>query len=215
MVLSKRLNILKEYVSKDLDCADIGADHGLLITSLANENDTNQYLGVENKIGPYNNLTNNINLLSKHNNVSAILSDGLELVSENFKSIVIAGMGSDLIIKIIKKSIHKILNINEFIIDAHNNILKILYFMNEIDFFLVKIDFLIEKGVGYFLLKFIKNNTSLTSKNMDLFLNFCKNNKKIIVYIKNKNYKKEIYYNDIDNTVLDQNILFVKLLERN
>ena len=56
MVLSKRLNILKNFVSKDLDCADIGADHGLLIISLGNQYFKNKYLGIENKIGPFNNL---------------------------------------------------------------------------------------------------------------------------------------------------------------
>ena len=134
MVLSKRLNILKNFVSKDLDCADIGADHGLLIISLGNQYFKNKYLGIENKIGPFNNLNNNILKLSKNNNVSCKLSDGLKDVSSNFKSIVLAGMGSELIIRIIKESLNKIINIDEFVIDAHNNVFKILSFMDEIDF---------------------------------------------------------------------------------
>ena len=156
MVLSKRLNILKNFVSKDLDCADIGADHGLLIISLGNQNFKNKYLGIENKIGPFNNLNNNILKLSKNNNVSCKLSDGLKDVSSNFKSIVLAGMGSELIIRIIKESLNKIINIDEFVIDAHNNVFKILSFMDEIDFLLIKLSLLKKKRSVTFYLSLLK-----------------------------------------------------------
>ena len=215
MVLSKRLNILKNFVSKDLDCADIGADHGLLIISLGNQYFKNKYLGIENKIGPFNNLNNNILKLSKNNNVSCKLSDGLKDVSSNFKSIVLAGMGSELIIKIIKESLNKIININEFIIDAHNNVFKILSFMDEIDFSLDKIEFIKEKEIGYFLFKFTKNIFCKKTNNLSQFVMFCKNNKEVFLYFMQKNDNKLSYYLKHNNIILDEYLIFNRIIERN
>lgn len=215
MVLSKRLNILKNFVSKDLDCADIGADHGLLIISLGNQYFKNKYLGIENKIGPFNNLNNNILKLNKNNNVSCKLSDGLKDVSNNFKSIVLAGMGSELIIKIIKESLNKIINIDEFIIDAHNNVFKILSFMDEIDFSLDKIEFIKEKEIGYFLFKFTKNIFCKKTNNLSRFVMFCKNNKEVFLYFKQKNNNKFSYCLKHNNIILDEYLIFNRIIERN
>lgn len=215
MVLSRRLNILKKFVSKDLDCADIGADHGLLIISLGNQYIKNKYLGIENKIGPFNNLNNNILRLSKNNNVSCKLSDGLKDVSSNFKSIILAGMGSELIIKIIKESLKKIINIDEFIIDAHNNVFKILSFMEEIDFSLDKIEFIKEKEIGYFLFKFKKNIFNKKTNNLSQFVMFCKNNKEVFLYFEQKNENKFSYYLKQNNIILDEHLIFNRIIERN
>lgn len=215
MVLSKRLNILKNFVSKDLDCADIGADHGLLIISLGNQYFKNKYLGIENKIGPFNNLNNNILKLGKNNNVSCKLSDGLKDVSSNFKSIVLAGMGSELIIRIIKESLNKIINIDEFIIDAHNNVFKILSFMDEIDYSLDKIEFIKEKEIGYFLFKFTKNIFYKKTNNLSQFVMFCKNNKEVFLYFEQKNDNKFSYYLKHNNIILDEYLIFNRIIERN
>lgn len=109
MNLSKRLQAIVSLVPKDIPSADIGADHGLLITYLVKNNIIPYGYASDNKKGPYDNLTKRIqeeNLFSK---IETSLCDGLSSYSpKKYPTIIICGMGGDLIKNILKKDENKV-----------------------------------------------------------------------------------------------------------
>lgn len=156
---SKRIIVLSNLCSGNYDMADIGADHGFLSILLAKKYANKNILAIENKKGPYENLLNNIinEGLNNNSNLKISLSDGLDKVSDNYKCIILAGMGFLNIKNIIFKNIKKISFIDEFIVDCHTNFFELIEFMKELNYGIFKIQILEESNIIYFLIKFKKN----------------------------------------------------------
>ena len=162
MPLSKRLSSICLLLDHEADIADIGADHGEVVKYIALRNPNNSFLAIENKLGPFKRLRNN---LLNCQNATCLLSDGLKDVSSNYAEIVIAGMGGENIISIIKRSIEKIMFINAFIIDAHSDFDKVYNFLFSLNFKIDKSIFVYENNKAYLIAKFIKNSTKQVTVN--------------------------------------------------
>lgn len=121
MKLSKRLQVIADMVPTNIPCADIGSDHGLLVKYLIENNIVPFAYASDNKVGPYNRLTTNLLTLINRGLVEVNLKDGLEDLSEKYRSVVIAGMGGDLIVKIIKSHQNLLKNIDYFLLSPHGN----------------------------------------------------------------------------------------------
>lgn len=188
-MLSKRLNCIYDFIDKTNNVADIGADHGLLSIELANANKDKMYLAIENKSGPFLKLKQNVDKKNKYNNICYLKSDGLDDVNEEYKTIIIAGIGTYNIISIIKSNLKKILNVSEIIIDSHKNIPELIDFMYEIGFKVEKCKLIFENNIYYFIFKFIKSNNN-DKFTISIFLNELENLNKVYNKL---NYLKNIY----------------------
>lgn len=97
-----RLNTICSLVAKNAVVHDIGCDHGYLLLKLYPNISCGFALDVAQK--PLNTAINTINQNNLGDKITAILSDGLEKVDpEIADTIVIAGMGAELIIDILSK----------------------------------------------------------------------------------------------------------------
>lgn len=119
MSLSKRLQAIFDLVEDGVSLADIGSDHGKLVIELAKAKRCHKLFCNDNKIGPYNILKNNV--LAWSNEIEVSLSDGLEKVPRDIDTIVIAGMGGELIVDILKKE-PKVLKHVDTLILAPNSV---------------------------------------------------------------------------------------------
>jgi len=119
MLISKRLKTIGDLISDNDIVVDVGADHGLLETYLISKNKNISITAVENKIGPYRILEEN---LKNYKNVHLSLSNGIECVDKHTKTVVIAGMGGLNIVSILSKFPEKTKYLNKIIIDAHRDI---------------------------------------------------------------------------------------------
>lgn len=119
MSLSKRLQAIFDLVEDGTSLADIGSDHGKLVIELAKAKKSHKLFCNDNKIGPYNILKSNV--LACNNEIEVSLSDGLEKVPTDIDTIVIAGMGGELIVEILKKD-SQVLNHIETLILAPNSL---------------------------------------------------------------------------------------------
>jgi tRNA (adenine22-N1)-methyltransferase len=155
-MLSKRLQTIYDLVDKNSNLADIGADHGFLLIELAKSNKCNLLLGVENKSGPYDKLVENIKINTLNDRIRTSLSDGLCNVPSDYNTIVIAGMGTENIIKIISNSIKKIDFIDTFIIDSHTKVDELRKFMVSIGYKISNEEILREDNIVYEIIKFVK-----------------------------------------------------------
>ena len=156
-MFSKRLNTIAKLIDNEYPLADIGSDHGQLIEILINNGFNNDILGVENKEGPFSNLSKNISKLNNPN-IKVSFSNGLCDVSDYYKTIVIAGMGFETIKNIINDSIKKLDSIETFIIDCHTNFEQVRPFFCNLGYYIENEISLNEKNIYYDIIKFKKGH---------------------------------------------------------
>lgn len=119
MVFPERIVEIANLIEPNSCVADVGADHGKLELFLVANKDIKSIVAIENKIGPYNILKENLIGLKK---VRTSLSDGLTAVDKNVDCIVIAGMGGQNIKNILNKHPDHAKQAKTIIIDAHRDI---------------------------------------------------------------------------------------------
>lgn len=117
-MISERLKAIASLVHNGENVIDIGCDHGLLDIYLTLHNN-NKCIASDINENALNQAKKNINKYNLENKIKTILSDGLNNIEINEKStIIISGMGTSNIIKIVNKIDDQYLN--DLIISSHN-----------------------------------------------------------------------------------------------
>lgn len=102
--LSPRLALVSKMVRPGVRLADIGTDHAYLPVSLINEGKINSAIAADVRVGPLENAKMTILQNSLSSSIETRLSDGLDEIGENdADDIVFAGMGGELIVKLMEK----------------------------------------------------------------------------------------------------------------
>lgn len=102
--LDERLALCASFVRKGTRLADIGTDHAYLPVWLARNGLIRSAVAADVRIGPLENAKENIRRYNVEDIVTTVLSDGLDNIEPSqAQDIVIAGMGGELIAKIIDK----------------------------------------------------------------------------------------------------------------
>lgn len=103
--LSKRLNLCADFIREDSKLADIGTDHAYLPIYLLLKNKVKTAVACDINQGPLDSAEANAVRFGLENKLVLKLSDGLEKVNEDeADDIVIAGMGAELILRIIMET---------------------------------------------------------------------------------------------------------------
>ena len=153
--LSKRLEAILRMVPKGT-AADIGADHGKLIIALFERGIINHGYAVENKVGPYNRLVKALKENSLIDDIIPLLSDGIKDVPPHVGTFIIAGMGGDLIIDILKKYPDKTKQVQTLIVDAHTNVPKLRKEISNLGFVIADEAIVQEDGKFYEIIIFVR-----------------------------------------------------------
>lgn len=105
MKLDERLALCASFVRRDKKIADVGTDHAYLPIWLVKQGITYSAVAADIRVGPLKNAENNIAENGLSDRIQTVLSDGLEKISpDEADDIVIAGMGGELMIKIIESA---------------------------------------------------------------------------------------------------------------
>lgn len=120
MKISKRIEKIIEYIDITDRVADIGCDHGYLCLGCL-EKGVSFVQNIDNKIGPLN--TAKLNLQDyMDKNIIFTLCDGLDELDERVDTVVISGMGGDLITQIVNANLEKAKKIKKLVIVAHSKV---------------------------------------------------------------------------------------------
>lgn len=165
MSLSKRLNAIYNLVDYGSSLADIGADHGQLVIELYHNKVCKKLFCNDNKIGPYTILKSNVSKVSDDIEVS--LSSGIEALPSYIDTIVIAGMGGDLIVDILNKNKEKLNNIFTLILAPNTNACLVRQVVNKLGYKITNEKVIFEKHY-YQIIRFDKGEANYT-KNDYLF----------------------------------------------
>ena len=184
--LSKRLNALALFVSKDDSVVDVGCDHGYLSIYLKENKLVKNVIASDINKNALNNAINNIN--KKKLNIKTILSDGLENINlKNINTLIISGMGTNTILHILSDNT-KLNKINKLIIQSNNDYDILRKELNNKGYYLDKEEYTFDKNKWYVTCLFIKSDKKNTKEEIDYgYLN----NKDYNEYLLKK--QKQIY----------------------
>jgi tRNA (adenine22-N1)-methyltransferase len=155
MKLSLRLQTIHDMVPKGT-VIDIGADHGKLVIALFQNGIISHAYAVENKQGPYSRLVSAIKEAGLENDITPILSDGIKDLPSHVDTVIIAGMGGNNIIDILKKYPAKEKQIQTLIVDAHSCVPKLRQEVTAMGFIIADEKIIQEDGIYYEIIKFIR-----------------------------------------------------------
>ena len=94
--------------------------------------------------------------MPKHILKKRMLSDGLhELPQDDVDSIVIAGMGGDLVVRILEQDFDKLANVKELILSPQSHLERVRHFLNDHGFRILEEEFLKEDGKYYVVIRAI------------------------------------------------------------
>ena len=156
---SLRLEKIASLVRYDV-VFDVGADHGELEWILSFNDNVTKIYAIENKKGPFSNLTSNTKELNK---VTCLLADGIDGLSEDVSSLIIAGMGGINISEILLKNEEKLKNVKEIILEPHSDYELVRRVLVLLDY---KIDEEIkvsEAGKDYLITRFSKGKVTYSN----------------------------------------------------
>lgn len=149
MKLSKRLQTIADFVKKGAVVADIGTDHAHIPIYLIKNNIISRAYACDINAGPLEKAEENINYYGVKN-IELRLSNGLEkLKTDEADTVIIAGMGGELITDILERGRRFFDTERKFILSPHTKIDEVRKYLLSNGFEITKEDMCIDEGKFY------------------------------------------------------------------
>ncbi len=159
MKLSKRLETILDMCPHGV-AADVGSDHGKLIMSLFLEGKISHGYAIENKKGPFERLVKALEEEKLINDIIPLFSDGISDIPKSVDILIIAGMGGNTIVDILKKDVSKLKYVQTIIIDAHTCIPLVRKEISDLGFVIADEKIINEDNIYYEIIKFIRSDVA-------------------------------------------------------
>ena len=187
--LSKRLKVVADYVEDNSKVIDIGCDHGLLSIYLVNNKKNIKVIASDINDNALSSARSNIKEYKLEGKIDIRLGKGLEVVSpEEIDTIVIAGMGSNTIVGILKYAKDKLKYVDNIIIQSNTDLYFLRKNITKLGYYIEDETLVEDKNIIYTVIKFKKGTRRYNYK--ELYLGPILLNKKDKLFI--KKYSKEL-----------------------
>lgn len=179
--LSDRLKSLTKYINKTDKVIDIGCDHALLDIYLVKNNIVDNIIVSDVSSNALKQGINNINKYNLTNKIDARCGNGLEVLNDSdiVNTVVISGMGSNTILKILSNKYIK--NIHKLVIQSNKDYELLRRNIVSSGFIIDKEEVVEDNGKLYINIIFIKGNKEYSDT--------------IYKYGLSSMVNKEVYYN--------------------
>lgn len=162
MQLSKRLMAVAKMVTPTKSIADIGCDHGYIPIYLVQEGIVKKALAMDVNIGPLESAKENIGIHKCEATITTRRSDGLAALAANeVEGIVIAGMGGNLMMKILSEGKAVLQTVKELILQPQSEIAEVRAFLQANGYAIVAEDMICEDDKYYPMMKVIHGEMNL------------------------------------------------------
>lgn len=153
MKLSNRLELVVSFVKPGESAADVGTDHGHVPVELVRRGIVKHALAMDVRKGPLSKAEENIAAAGMKEKIEARLSDGVQKLKANeADSVIIAGMGGELVIHILEDGRHVWDTVEQWVLSPHSEIHKVREWLYQNGFCIVKEDMVYEEGKFYTVL---------------------------------------------------------------
>lgn len=158
MQLSERLRAVAESVTVGNRVADIGCDHAYISIYLIENDIAPQVIAMDVNKGPLKRARENITRHGFDNRIRTRLSDGLhEMSPGEADTILIAGMGGALIIKILEEGHKAVQKCRELILQPQAELFLVRKYIHQIGFHIVREKMLKEDGKYYVIMSAVSD----------------------------------------------------------
>ena len=156
--LSLRLKAVADMVTKDYKIADIGTDHGFVPISLIERKMIPSAIAMDVNQGPLEIAKDNINRAGLTDKIEVRQSDGFENLKPNeVDGVVLAGMGGNLIVRILSEHWQVTRSLKECILQPQSEWEKVRRFLVEHDFAIIQEEMVKDAGKYYLMMKVTVN----------------------------------------------------------
>lgn len=154
MELSNRLQAVANLVTPGSVLADVGTDHGYIPIYLTEQGICPRVIAMDINPGPLDRAREHLQQQQKMLPVELMLSDGLNALQPGIAdSIIIAGMGGGLVIKILQENRTIVEKLQECILQPQSELYKVRAFLLQEGFSIVQEDIILEDGKYYPMMK--------------------------------------------------------------
>lgn len=173
-----RIEILASLVDKDAKVLDIGTDHAYLPIYLYQENITKFVTGSDISENALKYAKKNLKRYNLEDKINLIVSDGFKNIKEDYDTVVISGMGTETIKKILDEK-----RPDKLILSSHKNVDELRRYMVSIDYKIDKEIVIKENNIYYDIIKYVKGREKLSK--LDILIGKS-NNLEYIAYLRKK-----------------------------
>ncbi len=154
--LSKRMKAVANMVTPGYVLADIGTDHGYVPISLVQKKKVPRAIAMDVNKGPLQRAKDHIAENQLEEYIETRLSDGVQgLAVGEVDSILIAGMGGDLVIRILSEGLEVCKEAKELVLQPQSELGRVRQFLREHLFQIVDEDMVIEDGKYYPMMRVV------------------------------------------------------------
>ncbi|WP_216697384.1 tRNA (adenine(22)-N(1))-methyltransferase [Anaerostipes faecalis] len=187
MELSNRLKTIASFVTEGYCAADIGTDHGYIPIYLTQTGCCPKAFAMDINEEPLNRAKQHITETNTADKIVCILSDGLnQLPQKEVDSIIITGMGGDLVVRILEQDLDKLDSVKELILSPQSHLEKVRHFLHDHNFRILEEEMLCEDGKYYMIMRAVHGH---------------------------EEYKKECFYLFGQNLILDKHPVLLEYLD--
>lgn len=211
--LSPRLNAVANFIEDSSKVIDIGCDHGLLSIYLANKYSNIKIIASDVNENALNCAINNIKKTNLENRIDVRLGKGLDVVDPNeIDTVVIAGMGTNTIVGILKYDRDKLINVKNIVIQSNTDLYFLRKNITSIGYYIEDEVLILDKNIIYTVIKFSKGKKKYNYK--ELYLGPILMKKKDSLF-KRKNEKELNNLKIILGNIANGHYLYRKKIKKN
>ncbi len=165
MILSKRLNAVAGMVTDGNRLADIGTDHAFVPISLVEDGRIPCAIAMDVNKGPLERAVEHIDAHALSDKIATRLSDGLEkLGTDEADTVLIAGMGGALTVKILKQRPQLSTEIRELVLQPQSEIALVRRYLERSGWRIDDEQIIFEDGKYYPMMRCVPGEMSLTDE---------------------------------------------------
>ena len=154
--LSKRLQAVADMITAGNITADIGTDHAYIPIYLIENNIVPKAFAMDINKGPLDIAAAHVDSYGFNDRITLRLSDGLNALGENeAESVVIAGMGGALEIKILSSNMNVVNSLKELVLQPQSELKKFREFLINEGFYIEDENMVLDEGKYYPMIKVI------------------------------------------------------------
>ena len=153
-MLSDRLKAVADMITPGLPVADIGCDHAYLPIYLIREEISPYVVACDVNAGPVVRAKENVEDVDLSDKIDIRQGDGLSVLEPGeVRSVVLAGMGGKLMIRILDEGKDVLSGVSEIILEPQSDVADVRHFLQDADFRIISENMVCEDNKFYPLIK--------------------------------------------------------------
>lgn len=161
MQISDRLKLVVSFVSPGEAAADIGTDHGYVPIELVKRGVVKRAYAMDINKGPLKRAEEHIKAEKLSGQIEVRLSDGVAALHEGeAQTVIIAGMGGELTVRILKQGKQVLDTVGELVLSPHSEVHLVRRYLVETGYDMIREEMILDGGKYYTVMRAVKADDS-------------------------------------------------------